>query len=159
MVRTSGPSLAGLCAPLAATHSHGSLGHLLPWLNTSEWLHYGYAVIILSGLVLLRPGYVGRARVWWNVALIIQIWHFIEHGILLMQAVLQQNLLGLPVPTSILQLLIPRVELHLIYNALVFLPPRDRHVLPYVSEWRRHDDADLYLQSCAGSGLTCAVRR
>jgi hypothetical protein len=32
------------------------------------------------------------------------------------------NLLGRAVPTSIIQLFFPRVELHLFYNAAVFIP-------------------------------------
>lgn len=103
-------------------HSHGGLGLLFPWLDRSEWLHYGYAFIMLAGLALLRPGLVGRARVWWNAALIIQVWHFFEHALLLVQAMLQQNLFDSPVPVSILQLVMPRVEVHLFYNAIVFIP-------------------------------------
>jgi hypothetical protein len=103
-------------------HSHGALGLLFPWLNTSEWLHYGYAFIMLAGFVLLRPGFVGRARFWWNLALAIQVWHFFEHGLLLTQALLGVNFFDSPVRTSILQLVFPRVELHLFYNAIVFIP-------------------------------------
>ncbi len=104
------------------SHSHGALGLLFPWLVTSEWLHYGYAFIMLAGLALLCPGFVGRARVWWNTALIIQVWHFFEHALLLVQAMLQKNLFDFPVPVSILQLVMPRVEVHLFYNAIVFIP-------------------------------------
>lgn len=102
--------------------ARGALGQLFPWLIRSEWLHYGYALIMLIGLVLLRPGFTGRSRWWWNLALGIQIWHFIEHSLLWLQATTGAYLLGKPVPTSIAQLIIPRVELHLFYNALVFLP-------------------------------------
>lgn len=104
------------------SHSHGALGLVFPWLVTSEWLHYGYAFIMLIGLILLRPGYVGRARMWWSVALAIQVWHFFEHALLLVQAMLRTNLFDAPVPISILQLMVPRVELHLFYNAIVFIP-------------------------------------
>ncbi|MGH7530213.1 MAG: hypothetical protein ACREMN_07500, partial [Gemmatimonadales bacterium] len=38
------------------------------------------------------------------------------------QAILGHNLFGSPVPVSIAQLWIPRVELHLLYNSLVFVP-------------------------------------
>jgi hypothetical protein len=38
------------------------------------------------------------------------------------QALVGQNLLGRPVPTSLVQLWVPRVELHLFYNTIVFLP-------------------------------------
>lgn len=103
-------------------HAHGALGLAAPWLVTSEWLHYGYAPAMLIGLIVLRRGFVGRAATWWSIALWIQVWHHFEHALLLGQALLQTNLLGLPAPTSILQLMFPRMELHLFYNAVVFVP-------------------------------------
>ena len=39
-----------------------------------------------------------------------------------MQAVLGANLFDRPVPTSLVQLWVPRVELHLFYNTIVFIP-------------------------------------
>ncbi|MBM7085277.1 hypothetical protein ACN267_06715 [Micromonospora sp. WMMD734] len=102
--------------------SRGVLGMAVPWLVTSEWLHYGYAIVMLIGLALLRPGFVGRARTWWTVALVIQFWHHIEHLLLLLQAQTGNFLFDRPAPTSILQLVVPRVELHLFYNTVVFLP-------------------------------------
>jgi hypothetical protein len=65
---------------------------------------------------------VGRSRTWWLVALVIQFWHHIEHGLLQVQAITGHNLFGAAVPTSIAQLVIPRLELHLLYNTLVFVP-------------------------------------
>lgn len=102
--------------------ARGVLGVWFPWLVSSEWLHYGYAIVMLAFLFLLRPGFVGRARAWWSVALVIQFWHHIEHLLLLIQAQAHHNLWGKPVPTSILQLIYPRVELHLFYNSVVFIP-------------------------------------
>lgn len=107
---------------LPRPHSHGLLGHVFPWLNTSEWLHFGYAIVMVCGLGLLLPGFGGTSRLWWTTAFVIQIWHFIEHSLLLGQALLQKNLLGFPVRTSILQVIVPRVELHLFYNVIVFIP-------------------------------------
>lgn len=104
------------------THSHGLIGYVIPWLNTSEWLHYGYAIIMLGGLIVLRPGFNGRSRIWWNMALAIQAWHFFEHALLITQSLFGINFFGSPDRTSILQLVIPRVELHLFYNAIVFIP-------------------------------------
>jgi len=52
----------------------------------------------------------------------IQFWHHFEHFILLYQAQTQRFWFGGTVPTSIGQIWIPRIELHLIYNALVFIP-------------------------------------
>jgi hypothetical protein len=100
----------------------GALGYAFPWLVTSEWLHYGFALVMLVALIALRPGFVGRARTWWSVALWIQVWHHFEHLLLLLQALTGAYLLGRKQPTSILQLVFPRVELHLFYNAIVFVP-------------------------------------
>jgi hypothetical protein len=102
--------------------SRGVLGLWYPWLIKSEVLHYGYALVMLIGIWMLRSGFVGTARRWWTVALVIQFWHPIEHALLQGQALLGQNLFNSPVPTSIAQLWIPRVELHLIYNTIVFIP-------------------------------------
>ena len=102
--------------------SRGVLGQFFPWLISSEWLHYGYAIVMLVFLFLLRPGFVGRARTFWNIALVIQFWHHIEHLLLLIQAQTAHNFFGKPVPTSVLQLAFPRVELHLFYNSIVFIP-------------------------------------
>jgi hypothetical protein len=102
--------------------ARGVLGQWFPWLVHSEVLHYGYAVIMLVGLWVLLPGFVGRARRWWLAALIIQFWHHIEHLLLQGQVVFGHNLFGSPVPTSIAQLWIPRLELHLFYNTIVFVP-------------------------------------
>jgi hypothetical protein len=102
--------------------ARGVLGNVYPWLVTSEWLHYGYALVMLAALFLLRPGFVGRARTWWTAALVIQFWHHIEHLLLLIQVQGGQNFFGKPVPTSVLQLVLSRVELHLFYNSIVFIP-------------------------------------
>ncbi len=102
--------------------SRGILGLWYPWLIKSEVLHYAYAVVMLFGIWLLRPGFTGLSRTWWNVALIIQLWHHTEHALLQGQVIFHHNLFNRPVPTSIAQLWVPRVELHLIYNTLVFIP-------------------------------------
>ncbi|GAA0458455.1 hypothetical protein Aca07nite_64820 [Actinoplanes capillaceus] len=102
--------------------ARGVLGQFYPWLVTSEWLHYGYAIVMLVLLFLLRPGFTGRSRTWWTVALAIQFWHHIEHLLLLVQAQTGSVLWGKAMPTSVLQLVFPRVELHLFYNSIVFVP-------------------------------------
>ena len=102
--------------------SRGVLGLWFPWLISSELLHYAYALVMLIALWILRSGFVGRSYVWWMIALGIQFWHHIEHALLQGQALLQSNLFGSPVPVSMAQLLIPRVELHLFYNTIVFVP-------------------------------------
>jgi hypothetical protein len=101
----------------------GALGLLFPALIRSEALHSGYAVVMLIGLWLLRSGFTGRAdRFWWFLALWIQFFHHFEHGLLQVQAIVGHNLFGRPVPTSLVQLWVPRVELHLFYNTIVFIP-------------------------------------
>ncbi|MFG3708318.1 hypothetical protein ACGF7U_26775 [Micromonospora sp. NPDC047670] len=102
--------------------ARGVLGMPFPWLVSSEWLHYGYAIVMLIGLFLLLPGFTGRSRAWWTVALALQFWHHIEHGLLLVQAHSSFRLPGSAEPTSLLQLVVPRVELHLFYNSVVFIP-------------------------------------
>ncbi len=102
--------------------SRGVLGQFFPWLVKSELLHYGYALVMLIGLFLLRQGFTGRSRTWWTIALVIQFWHHIEHLLLLIQAQTGHYFFGKSVPTSILQLAFPRVQLHLFYNTIVFIP-------------------------------------
>jgi hypothetical protein len=132
----------------------GALGLLYPWLVSSEWLHYFYAIVMLIGLILLRPAFVGRARAWWNVALAIQVWHHFEHLLLLGQVMTHQYIFGSSGPTSILQLVIPRVELHLFYNAVVFTPMLVAmwyHVHPTAGE------AELAPCTCAYQHLGTAI--
>jgi hypothetical protein len=100
----------------------GVLGLFYPWLVQSEVLHYGYALVMLVGLWILRKGFTGTSRKWWTIALVIQFWHHIEHGLLITQATIHHNFFGSPVPVSILQLVFSRVELHLFYNTVVFIP-------------------------------------
>ncbi|MFD9894028.1 hypothetical protein ACFWY9_32165 [Amycolatopsis sp. NPDC059027] len=102
--------------------ARGVLGIPFPWLISSEWLHYGYAIVMLIALFLLRKGFAGRSRQWWNLALGIQFWHHIEHLLLLLQAQTGWRFAGQKVPSSIIQLFIPRVELHLFYNTIVTIP-------------------------------------
>lgn len=102
--------------------ANGVLGLWYPWLIKSEALHYGYALVMLAGLWMLRKGFEGRSHMWWMIAFWIQFWHHIEHGLLQGQAIFGHNLFNSPVPISIAQLWIPRVELHLFYNTIVFVP-------------------------------------
>jgi hypothetical protein len=103
--------------------SRGLLGQFFPWLVKSETLHYGYALVMLVGLFALRRGFTeAKERRWWTIALGIQFFHHIEHGLLQIQALTGHNFFDRPVPTSLVQLWIPRVELHLFYNTIVFLP-------------------------------------
>ena len=131
--------------------ARGVLGMPFPWLVKSEALHYGYAFVMLVGLWVLRKGFVGRQYVWWMIAFWIQFWHHIEHGLLQYQVIVGENFLGAPAPISIIQMLgliegtaatgfnglmsgppqhpftslllvVRRVEVHMIYNTIVFIP-------------------------------------
>lgn len=140
--------------------ARGVLGQVFPWLVTSEWLHYGYAIVMLVGLFLLRPGFVGQARVWWTVALAIQFWHHIEHLLLLIQAQSHTFFFGGTVPTSVAQTVVQRVELHLFYNSIVFLPmviavylhlrPNERERQAMSCSCARHDPVPATAASPAG---------
>jgi hypothetical protein len=122
----------------------GVLGLAFPVLVTSEWLHYGYAIVMLVALVMLRHGFAGRSRTWWNIAMWIQVWHHFEHLLLLLQAVTGAHLMGKPVPTSIAQLVFARVELHLFYNAIVFVP-----MVVAMYHHLRPRPAELELMACS----------
>ena len=127
--------------------SRGLLGHWFPWLITSESLHYLYALFMLIGLWLLKLGFTGKSYRWWMASLIIQFWHHIEHLLLQVQAIIKFNFFGSPVPVSLLQLFYPRVELHLFYNTIVFIPmavAMYMHLFP--------NEADLKKVKC-----TCAI--
>ncbi len=102
--------------------ARGVLGLWFPWLIKSETLHYGYALVMLVGLWMLKDGFTGRSLTWWTIAFWIQFWHHIEHALLITQATIGHNLFNSPVPVSMLQLVVPRVELHLFYNTIVFIP-------------------------------------
>ena len=99
------------------------IGQFFPWVIKSETLHYGYALVMLVGLFMLRKGFTEPdEKRWWTIALGIQFFHHLEHLLLFAQATLGHNIFGRPVPTSLVQLWIPRVELHLFYNTIVFIP-------------------------------------
>jgi hypothetical protein len=102
----------------------GFLGLFYPWLVSSELMHYGYAIVMLVGLWTFRKGFSGTSRTWWTIALVIQFWHHIEHAVLQYQAITAHYWFGSPVPISFVQALMPkfRPELHLFYNAIVFIP-------------------------------------
>jgi hypothetical protein len=104
--------------------ANGILGLWYPWLVTTEALHYGYALVMLVGIWVLRKGFTGLSLKWWTAALVIQFWHHIEHALLIGQIIFHHNILGSPFPLSVLQIALPywRVEIHLFYNAVVFVP-------------------------------------
>jgi len=92
---------------------------------------------MLAGIWAFLPGFVGRARGWWLAALVIQFWHHFEHALLQWQVIAGHTLFGAAAPTSILQLWFPRLELHLFYNTVVFVPMMVGmyyHLLPSAAE-------------------------
>jgi hypothetical protein len=102
----------------------GFLGLFYPWLVSTEIMHYGYAIVMLIGIWTLRRGFSGTSRKWWTIALVIQFWHHLEHAVLQWQALTHHYWIGSPVPVSFVQMLLPkfRIEIHLFYNAIVFIP-------------------------------------
>lgn len=126
--------------------SLGMLGMVYPWLVKSELMHYGYALIMLICIWVLRSGFTGQSYKWWMVAFWIQFWHHIEHFLLQAQAIAGVNLFNSPVPVSIAQLVIPRVELHLIYNSLVFIP---MVIAMYYHMFPSREDAAQMTCNCA----------
>jgi hypothetical protein len=138
--------------------SRGVLGLWFPWLVKSEVMHYGYALVMLIGLWMLRKGFQGLSYKWWMISFGIQFWHHIEHALLQGQAIAGQNLFGSPVPTSIAQLFIPRVELHLFYNTIVFIPMvigMYYHMFPPETEPVNHGCSCSWRQDTAGA--SCSV--
>lgn len=140
--------------------ARGVLGLPFPWLVNSEVMHYGYALVMLAGLWIFRTGFKGRARTWWNVSLGIQFWHHVEHALLQTQAILGHNFFGRPVPTSALQLWFPRLELHLFYNAVVFIPMAVAmyyHLFPSAEEAKQHTcGCAIHSHRPAGAGANAA---
>jgi len=102
--------------------ARGVLGLWFPALISSEIMHYLYALVMVVGFWMLRKGFVGLSRTWWMIAFWIQFWHHIEHALLQGQVIVGQNILGSPIPLSVAQLFVPRVELHMFYNTIVTIP-------------------------------------
>ena len=131
--------------------ARGMLGMPFPFLVKTEALHYGYALFMLVAFWVLRKGFVGRSYVWWMIAFWIQFWHHIEHALLQYQVISGNNFFGAPAPISFIQMIgfiegdpttgfnglmagppahaasplllfVRRLEVHLFYNAIVFIP-------------------------------------
>ncbi len=102
--------------------SGGLLGLSFPELAASEVLHFTYNLFQLIGLLVLYGGFKGRARSWWGVGTIFQTWHFLEHILLQAQWLTGIYLFNQTQQTSLLQMFVPRLELHFIYNMLVLIP-------------------------------------
>jgi hypothetical protein len=132
----------------SAHDAGGILGLFFPALLHSETLHFGYNLLQLAGLVLLRHAFDGLARRWWTVALAAQSWHFFEHVLLQVQYLSGSLLFGAVQRTSIGELLVPRVELHALYNLVVVAPIGVAVVLRALRDVRGHP------QGSADTGTT-----
>src|ERR1700685_4863918 len=51
----------------------GLVGLWYPWLIQTETLHYGYALVMLIGIWVLRKGFTGVAYTWWMGAVLVSI--------------------------------------------------------------------------------------
>jgi len=145
---------------LAQAYQIWVMGLWYPWLIKSEALHYGYALIMLIGIWVLRKGFAGRSYIWWMVAFWIQFWHHIEHLLLIGQATFHHNLFGKPVPFSIVQLFIPRVQLHLFYNSVVFIPmviAMYYHMFPSEGETKKAACTCSWRNDELEEGASCAA--
>jgi hypothetical protein len=100
----------------------GLLGLWSPQLLTNESLHFSYNLMQLLGLLVLSYHVTGRAQTWWRIAIVVQLWHFFEHFLLQSQWLTSIFLFNADKQTGVGELLLPRLELHFIYNALVFVP-------------------------------------
>jgi hypothetical protein len=137
----------------------GILGLAYPWLIKSESLHYGFALIMLVCFWVFRKGFVGRSRTWWMAAFWIQFWHHIEHAILQYQAITGHYFFGSKVPMSFLQLVVPRVELHLFYNTIVTIPMAIAmfyHMFPSPEERSRMRCSCAWSESTEGQSVAGA---
>jgi len=94
----------------------GLLGCIYPWLVRSELLHLGFAILMWLGIYIL--GNKGRAYNWQGV-FCFQTYHLVEHITLTYQHYTGQYFFNKSVPTTLLQLVIPRIELHFIYTIIV----------------------------------------
>ena len=138
--------------------SRGVIGQFFPWVIKSETLHYGYAVVMLIGLFLLRKGFTGREeRRWWTIALVIQFFHHIEHFLLQMQALTGHNLFDRPCADEHRPALDPTRRAAPLLQHHRLHPDGDRDVLPPVPDRDRHD-AEVFLRVASGSAR-CRMTR
>ena len=100
----------------------GLIGLWSPQLVTNESLHFSYNLMQLLGLLVLSYHVTGRARLWWRFAIVVQLWHFFEHFLLQSQWLTGIFLFDPTRQMGIGELFVPRLELHFVYNALVFVP-------------------------------------
>ena len=116
-----------------------------------DFANSGYTTVVLTAVFnAYFVSVVAKNEPWatfaWTVALAIQFFHHIEHLLLQTQYLLGHNLFDRPVPTSLLQLWVPRVELHLFYNTIVFVP---MVVAMYFHMFPRQSETSVMRCTCA----------
>ena len=98
----------------------GLLGVWMADLIRGEAVHFSFALYTLASILLVGGAGVGLARSFGLMAVAVQSWHLFEHSLLIYQRTVDSFFFGASEPTSLMQLLVPRVELHFIYNSAVF---------------------------------------
>ena len=108
----------------SARESGGLLGFYFPGLAEAELLHSAYNSFQLTGLILLLSGFKSypAARMFWLIALTFQTWHWLEHVLLQVQFWTGVYLFNALKQSSLLEFFFPRIELHFVYNLMVFIP-------------------------------------
>lgn len=101
----------------------GMLGMKYPWLIRTESLHFVFALLTVAGFLYAGWHYFESkfATKLWAFGCLVSIWHSIEHTLLFYQATTHRYLFGAHQPMSIIQLFVPRIELHLFYNSIITL--------------------------------------
>ena len=102
----------------------GILGLYLSGVAENELLHVTYNSFQITGLILLAYGFrrYRAAYAFWMVALAAQSWHWLEHAFLITQMLTGHYFYGAIKQMSVLERFFPRIELHFVYNLLVFTP-------------------------------------
>ena len=98
----------------------GLLGIWMAELIRGETVHFSFAAYTMAAILLAGGPAVGMARRFGIMALAVQGWHLFEHTLLIFQRTTDSFFFGASEPTSLAQLLVPRVELHFAYNGVVF---------------------------------------
>jgi hypothetical protein len=98
----------------------GLIGMWMPELIRGEMLHFSIAAYTLAVICFTGGPAVGMSRKFGLIAVAVQSWHLFEHSLLIFQRATDHFFFGASEPTSLVQLLIPRVELHFMYNSVVF---------------------------------------
>jgi hypothetical protein len=99
----------------------GMLGMKYPWLIRTESLHYFFALLTSIGFIVAGWHYFESRFVikLWTAGAAASLWHLFEHTLLFGQALSHRYLFGAHQPISIIQLFVPRIELHLFYNSII----------------------------------------